>query len=208
VLVAADDREPAFDNAVDALADRLASFGVPRGNVAKLKATARGEAAAGARNLRRAFRAMAPAPGEGCFLFVTSHGIQGRGLFLRRERAFLGPAALGRLLAESCGARPTVAVLSGCFSGLYARELAAPNRVVLTAARDDRPSFGCDAGRRFTIFDECLLASLEKGAPWAAVMDKARECVAGNEARLGVAAPSGPQLSVGAEAAGLVAFGG
>ena len=82
----------------------------------------------------------------------------------------------------------------------------APNRVILTAARDDRPSFGCNADRTFTVFDQCVLASLDGGLRWQSVMDKARGCVADNEAALGVEAPSQPQISVGAEVSGLRVF--
>src|SRR5258706_10702628 len=43
VLVAGDDQEPAFDNAVDAMAHKLAELGVPRSNVVILKANGENE---------------------------------------------------------------------------------------------------------------------------------------------------------------------
>jgi len=82
----------------------------------------------------------------------------------------------------------------------------APNRVILTAARDDRPSFGCNADRHYTVFDGCVLDNLERGAAWSAAMERIRHCVADNERALGIRSSSGPQLSIGAGAGKLLAF--
>ncbi len=97
---------------------------------------------------------------------------------------------------------------SGCFSGSFAEgdAMPAPNRVVLTAARDDRPSFGCNASQRYTVFDRCILENLSRGLLWAEVMRRARRCVTAAEQALGVEAPSGPQLAIGAAVAGLRVF--
>ena len=78
-------------------------------------------------------------------------------------------------------------------------------RVILTAARRDRPSFGCNAGLEYTLFDRCVLDNLIKGVAWAVVMNKARGCVADEERRL-KAVPSEPQIYVGAEAQNLKVF--
>ena len=82
----------------------------------------------------------------------------------------------------------------------------AANRTILTAARDDRPSFGCNADRKLTVFDACVLDSLDRGLTWQVVMDKARACVAENERALGVDASSSPQMSVGADVANLLVY--
>ena len=206
VMIAGDDQEPAFDNAVDAMSDKLAGFGVKRADMTVLKATARDGHRATSRAIRDAFEDLRLADGDGCFVYVTSHGMPRRGLVLKAAHGFLGPADLNRLLLGSCASRPTVVIASGCFSGAFALDLAAPNRVVITAAREDRPSFGCNAGLKLTFFDQCLLDSIDKGAPWPAVMDKTRACVTANEGKMGVPAPSVPQLSIGTEAAGLAAF--
>jgi Peptidase C13 family len=180
VLIAGDDREPAFDNAVDAIAQKLARFGVPRTNMTMLKATGSGKDAATLANVRDAFAKLAPARTDGCFVFVTSHGAQRRGLVLARDHSFLGPGELGALLDGACRERPTVVIASGCYSGSFAegRSMPAANRTILTAARDDRTSFGCDAGRRFTVFDGCVLDSIDRGLTWLAVMTRTRGCVA------------------------------
>jgi hypothetical protein len=207
LLIAGDNQEPAFDNAVDTMAAKLASFGVPRSDISILKATATDQRAATRSNIRRAFAELHPAPTDGCFVFITSHGGEGRGLVLARDRAFLSPVELGGLLSSACGNRPTVVVASGCYSGSFAEGSAMPaaNRAILTAARDDRPSFGCNAGLRYTVFDQCVLDSMERGIRWLDLMGRTRQCVSGRERAMGAAA-SDPQLFMGPAAGGLKVF--
>ena len=206
-LIAGDNREPAFDNAVEAMADKLVSFGVPRADVTVLEASGQGNAAATRPNISEAIMHLDPGPREGCFVYVTSHGAKGVGLVMARARAFLSPEELDRMLYQGCGDRPTVVIASGCFSGIFAQvPAAAPNRVVLTAARDDRPSFGCNAQQHFTVFDRCALENIETGLTWSAVMDRVRACVTQNEEALHVDAPSEPQLSIGADEQDLRVF--
>jgi len=208
VLIAGDDQERAFDDAVDAMAAKLHRFGVAGEDIAILKASAQGADAATGINIRQAFADLHPGPRDGCFVYITSHGAPGRGLVMRRARAFLSPTGLGFMLGGSCGNRPTVVIASGCYSGIFATQapMPAPNRMILTAARDDRPSFGCNANLDYTFFDKCILDNLERGMDWRVVMDKTRACVSGNEWDLHVNAPSEPQLSIGATTAGLRAF--
>lgn len=207
VLIAGDDHEPAFDNAVDAMAEKLTRFGVPRSSISVLKASAYDAQGATQTNVRRAFADLHPAPTDGCFVFITSHGGEGRGLVLVRDGLFITPAELASLLNGSCGNRPTVVVASGCYAGIFAqgRGVPAANRVILMAARSDRPSFGCDAGLRYTVFDQCVLDNMERGMTWADVMSRTRVCVTARERAEGDR-PSYPQLSVGAAAAGLRVF--
>ena len=207
VLIAGDDHEPAFDNAVDAMAQKLTSFGVPRSGISVLKASAHDAQGATLSNIRRTFAELHPAPTDGCFVFITSHGGEGRGLFLVRDGGFLSPTELAGLLSGACGNRPTVVVASGCFSGSFAegRAMPAANRAILTAARDDRPSFGCNAGLRYTIFDQCVLDGMERGITWVDLMGRARQCVSARERAMGDR-PSYPQLSAGASAARLKVF--
>jgi len=208
ILIAGDNEEPAFDNAVDTMAQKLEGFGVPARDITVLKASSDGPDAALRANIRAAFGHLAPGPRDGCFFYMTSHGMAGRGLILRREQLVISPAALAQALDESCGLRPTVVIASGCFSGIYARSqpLATPNRVILTAARPDRPSFGCNANLPLTVFDRCILDSLVSGVVWNKVMATTRACVSGNEFDMHVNAPSEPQLAVGAAEARLLTF--
>jgi hypothetical protein len=72
----------------------------------------------------------------------------------------------------------------------------APNRIILTAARRDRPSFGCQADRTYTFFDECLIGALLRSATWRATFAETVACVTRLERRLG-ARPSEPQAYFG-----------
>ncbi|HUK61008.1 MAG TPA: C13 family peptidase [Stellaceae bacterium] len=208
ILIAGDNQEPAFDNAVDAMAQKLERFGVASSHITVLKASSYGPDGAVRANIRAAFDHLAPGPKDGCFFYMTSHGMAGRGLILRREQLVMSPQVLASALDAACGARPTVVIASGCFSGIYATspQLARPNRVILTAARPDRPSFGCNASLRYTVFDRCVLDNLVNGIAWDAVMDHTRACVSGNEFDMHVKAPSEPQIAVGAAEGKLLTF--
>jgi hypothetical protein len=206
VLIAGDDAEPAFDNAVDALAGKLEGYGVPPANIVKLKADGVGAEAATGGNIQAAFEKMYPGPRGGCFVFITSHGQPRAGLYMKAANGYLSPLLMSRLLDASCRELPTVVIASGCFSGSFAQPpVSAKNRVILTAARPDRPSFGCNAGLRYTIFDRCVLENLIKGVAWPVVMNKARGCVAAEEEKMNVP-PSEPQLSVGDSVTNLRVF--
>jgi hypothetical protein len=47
-----------------------------------------------------------------------------------------------------------VIVISACHSGSFIPALAEPHTLVMTAARADRTSFGCDDKRRWTYFGD------------------------------------------------------
>jgi len=205
-LIAGDDAEPAFDNAVDAMAGKLKDYGVPPNNIVALKADGAGTDTATRANIQAAFEKMNPGPRDACFVFVTSHGQPRLGLYMKAARANLSPLLMSELLNASCREQPTVVIASGCFSGNFAQvPVSSKNRVILTAARPDRPSFGCNAGLEYTIFDRCVLDNLIKGVAWPVVMNKARGCVATEEKKMKVQ-PSEPQLSVGDDVADLRVF--
>jgi len=208
LLVAADDAEPVFDNGVDALRRSLLSFGVVPADIAVLKADARQPGAVATKaNFDRAMAGLSGPAGTGCFVYITSHGIEGRGLFAAAEDAVIPPAYLAQALDGSCAGRPTVLVTSGCYSGIYTDTpaLTTPDRIVLTAARADRPSFGCGADDRYTYYDECFLDSLRRGAAWTAIAADVSGCVARRE-RAKHFQPSQPQSAFGRDVAGLTAF--
>jgi hypothetical protein len=191
-----------FDNAGRQVAERLA----PGASIAarlSAAATRADELPATLAETVAAIEAMRPEPGQGCLVFLTSHGDARRGLLLARRNEALTPAVLDAALEHGCGAAPTVAIVSGCFTGRFARPpMARANRVVLTAARADRPSFGCGAGYTYTVYDECLLAALGESPTWEAVHTLIRGCVARKEREQGFAA-SEPQAFFGASVAGL-----
>ncbi|WP_186002610.1 C13 family peptidase [Mycobacterium sp. KBS0706] len=208
LLVAADDAEPVFDNGVDALRRSLLSFGVAPADIAVLKADARqADAIATKANFDRAMTGLAGPAGTGCFVYLTSHGVEGRGLFAAADDAVIPPAYLAQALDGACAGRPTVLVTSGCYSGIYTDTpaLTTPDRIVLTAARADRPSFGCGRGDRYTYYDQCFLDSLKRGAAWTAIAADISGCVARRE-RTKHFQPSQPQSAFGRDVAGLTAF--
>jgi hypothetical protein len=75
--------------------------------------------------------------------------------------------------------------------------MTAPNRIILTAARADRSSFGCAADRTYTVYDACLLGALPHAASWRAVFAETKDCVQRRE-RQDNETPSLPQASFGA----------
>jgi hypothetical protein len=202
VLVAGDTAQPVFDNAVKAVDMWLTEHGVATADIHRLAASASPrdpsiEPATLERVLGRIADLHAE-PGDGCFVFITSHGAHGLGVYLSRRDQMLKPAALARALATGCGAVPTVVVVSSCYSGAFARgAMATPNRIILTAARADRPSFGCAAGRTYTDYDACLLGALPHATTWHGVFGDTRDCVERRE-RQEDDLPSHPQASFGA----------
>ena len=207
VLAAGDDAEPVFDNATHEMNRRLAAAGIPAGNIHRLSASA-SELAAGAEPataevLLRRIAELPVRPGDQCLIFLTSHGERGSGVWLARSDRALTPDELARALSRGCGAVPTVVIVSACYSGSFATgKMARSNRIVLTAARRDRPSFGCQAHRIYNFFDECLLGVLPKAATWRSVSDGTDRCVRRMEHTLGVQ-PSEPQAYFGGTVAAL-----
>jgi hypothetical protein len=190
VLIAGDSSAKAFDHATDAMRDRLLASRVAPADIQRLSAT---RAAIGRDGVRpstlnqvlMAIASMHPGAGQGCFVFATSHGAFGEGLVLMPSRNFLTPFALDNALNAGCGDAPTVVIISGCFSGNFVKPpMARANRIVLTAAREDRSSFGCGAEFRYTFYDRCLLSAMDHSATWQAAYGSIRECVATREAAL------------------------
>jgi hypothetical protein len=207
LVAAGDDVAPVFDNGVDRMRDILAADGV--GPIDRFTSDPELAAAdrliATADNFADALAKAPPKPGEGCFVFVTSHGSR-RGLMMRgdldRGRTF-DPSTLGRILDQGCGKAPTVAIVSGCFSGIFiGRVTTAPNRIILTAARDDRTSFGCSAEETYTYFDDCVFQSWPGSRTFVDLYRATTACVLRKENALG-AVHSEPQAFFGKAVANL-----
>jgi len=197
VLVAGDDSAPVFDNAVSKLAELL--VGKPGIDVRRLTSD---------RSLQSASRKIATAKSidgalagtraQGCLVFMTSHGTTD-GLYLREDdQRTLSPGKLDRILDKQCGERPTVVVVSACHSGVFIGKASkGDNRIWLTAARDDKVSFGCGAEFELTYFDECLLKSWPKSRTWKQLLDRTQTCVRLKESELSESS-SMPQAFFGA----------
>lgn len=201
VLAATDNAQPVFDNGVEAIARQLATRGVPAANIHRLSASEEPrDQATEPSSADRLLGRIAGLPArrrERCLIFITSHGKQNAGVWLARDRDYLQPEALARALSGACARVPTVVVVSACFSGSFAAgRMRAPNRIILTAARPDRPSFGCQTDRSYTFFDECLIEALPRAATWRAAFADTVGCVGRMERRL-KALPSEPQAYFG-----------
>lgn len=188
VLVAGDGSIRVFDNAVTRMQDWLeTTLGVPPQAITRLSASpavvGRSDVqSASLAHVTQAIAHLRPEDGQGCFVFISSHGVHHGGVWLALHEEVLTPAELDRALTAGCGDAPTVAIVSSCYSGGFAHPpMARPNRIVLTAARANRPSFGCDADLTYTFFDECLLGDLDHGPVWRDVFAATRACVSRRE---------------------------
>ena len=187
----------AFDNARRDVTRGLLAAGLPRESLVEysLRPDARdpvtvGEALDGvAEATRRATR--------GCLLYFTSHGSP-EGIVFGPDGT-VTPAAMANQVRQWCGTRPTVVIVSACYSGVFVNALAAPNRMILTAASRERTSFGCGAEETYPWFDGCVIEALPDATDFLALAAGARACVARKEQAAGITVPSEPQLFVGAE---------
>lgn len=200
VLVAGDDAQPVFDNATRYLRDRLVAAGLADEDIHRLSAADRpadrpddGAQAATLAAVTDRIAGLKAGAGEGCLVFLSSHGTPRAGFVLARSHNYLTPARLDRALSAGCAGVPTVVVVSSCFSGSFAAPpMARPNRIILTASRRDRPSFGCGVGQTYSVFDQCFLGSLDGAASWPVIFARVRGCVATRESALRET-PSEPQ---------------
>lgn len=133
----------------------------------------------------------------GCFAYFTSHGSPDG---IEIGDGVLTPRQMSELVDNACAGRPSVIVVSACFSGVFVPALRAPDRLVLTAAAPDRTSFGCGETDRYTYFDTCTVEWLPRAGDFVTFAKDAIACVRAHERREQVDLPSEPQLSIGARA--------
>ncbi len=130
-------------------------------------------------------------------VFLTSHGSRDHELYINQpgmELLNLPASELGRLLDELPVAHRVV-VISACYSGGFIPEIGDDRTMVITAARNDRTSFGCSDDAELTEFGR---AFLETALPQASGLMDAytraqAEVVAREEARAAYE-PSEPQV--------------
>ncbi|HLY07254.1 MAG TPA: C13 family peptidase [Rhizomicrobium sp.] len=202
VVVAGDDRahngapSAIFDNARRGVVHDLEASGFSAANIAEFS-VARHSGVPYARilSISDALRRLAQRARGGCLLYFSSHGAPDAMVL---GNFWLTPRLLSGIIDGDCGNRPTVVVVSACFSGIFVPALAGKNRLILTAARRDRTSFGCGQTDRYPYFDECVLSVWPHVDGFVALGRAARICVAARERREHVGPPSEPQLRVGA----------
>ena len=140
------------------------------------------------------FRDLAEKATAGCLVYFTSHGAP-TGIVVGSSLAT--PGMISRLVNNACGQKPTVVVMSSCYSGQFVQPLSGPNRVVLTASRPDRTSFGCGELDHYTYFDDCFMRAIPHADDFAGLGEQVQACVTAREQETGAKPPSEPQLSVG-----------
>ncbi len=177
-----------FDNARRELAKKFVALGFDPANIRQFSAAAAHGAfpyedvpPAAEGPITTGLDAVTARARGGCLLYFTSHGSQ-EGIVIGER--LVGPAPLAALIARDCGDRPTVAILSACYSGIFVPLLQGPHRIVLTAARADRTSFGCGEENQYTFFDTCMLSQLDKVSSFPALASKVKDCVAAREAAM------------------------
>ena len=151
-----------------------------------------------ARALARVGKAM-NADEDILFLYITAHGDRQHRLSASQpplDVASLTPTALARMLQDS-GIRYRVVVVSACYAGGFIEPLRDDNAIVITAAAQDRASFGCEEGRDFTYFGEAYFRdALAKTRSFTEAFEIARKIVAQRE-QAEKLEPSLPQMWVG-----------
>lgn len=205
LLMTGDDSIMAFDRARKKLNSQWAELGVEPNNITQLSMMRSqqtgGVGASSIDNLRSSLQGLNIGPNDGCVLHMTSHGSK-QGFFLRGQYP-LFPADLDRILTDTCGDRPTVVMVSACYSGIFINDaMKKPNRIILTAARADRTSFGCSAEAEYTYWDSCLIDSFEDvisrgNQSWQGLYTDVKSCIEQKEA--GYVTPSLPQAFFGEE---------
>jgi len=135
------------------------------------------------------------------FLFMTSHGTEEGELVIDFGELGLNdlrPSELREML-ERAGIGWRVLVVSACYSGAFVPALEDPRTLVITAAANDRSSFGCAHENEWTYFGEAYFRdALAGGSSLTEAFSQARAAIESREAREGKEA-SRPQMSAGRE---------
>ena len=201
VLVAGDYRahsgapSKVFDNARHDLADTFAKIGFSKTNMEQFSVDYdQGTQHSDIDSIASTMQAAAAKAKDGCLIYFTSHGTP-TGMVM--GNAILSPAQMHDMVNTACGSRPSVIVMSACYSGLFVPALAGDNRVVMTAARPDRTSFGCGEMDHYTFFDDCFLRAMSMADGFADLGSLVQQCVATREQQMKATPPSEPQVSVG-----------
>lgn len=147
-----------------------------------------------AKTLYDALKTKAATATAGCLFYISTHG-NPEGVILGKQ--LLRPQLLAALINDACPNRPSVVVISACFSGVFIPPLQSSNRLILTAARPDRASFGCGEDDKYPYFDDCFLSAAPTAHDFAALGAGVQACVARREKETDAEPASEPQLWIG-----------
>nr|AIA15935.1 Peptidase C13 family [uncultured bacterium] len=132
-------------------------------------------------------------------VFITSHGSPEGVAFVLADAisAVLSPDHVASVLDRE-GIRNRVVIVSACYSGVFAKRLASPSSIVLTAADESSPSFGCSNEREWTYFGDAFFnQSLSEGVSLEQAFEDAKVKISQWETRDELP-PSSPQGHFGA----------
>lgn len=132
-------------------------------------------------------------------VFITSHGAPDGVAFVLADAvsAMLSPDHVASVL-DRAGIRNRVVIVSACYSGNFAKRLASPDSIVLTAADESSPSFGCSNEREWTYFGDALFnQNLAEGVSLEKAFEDAKVKITQWETRDDLP-PSSPQGHFGA----------
>ena len=153
-------------------------------------------------NLRRALQHMGERMDRAndlVLVYLTSHGSRDARLaadFWPVQSNPLRARGLRKALDDS-GIRWRLIIVSACFSGTFIDALRDEHTMVLTAAREDRASFGCSNDRTLTYFGEHFIRDgISAGKNLTEAFDTAVESLTQREAGEGHE-PSLPQRFIG-----------
>ena len=209
IMVSGDDSIRNFDNSRDALGELFVAKGLAAENQHHLNSQFSLETKPPAdqatlQALALSFTQLNIRPEQdACLFYVSSHGKQGDGVYMKRVHdGQLTPAQLNTALNWTCGTAPTVVMVSACYSGQFIQPLRADNRIIMTAASAQRPSFGCSEAQEYTFWDGCVIDNFERSSTWENLYTNVKQCIAQKEQQLGYPA-SQPQAYFGKNMRGL-----
>ena len=138
--------------------------------------------------------------GDQLVSFITSHGYKN---LVGIKTANLEVAAYGEDLNELFTTADDFAhiiVIQACYSGSLIPALKNRNRIIITAADPNHPSFGCEPDAQNTWFTKALKGEIKPGRSWTQIFTATKAKVAAYEASQGVPAGQGsnPQMYIGA----------
>jgi hypothetical protein len=195
----------AFDNARRDVAATLIGLGIRPENLTQLSTRperyddTRPERLT-AQTMIDALKASTARAKGGCLIYYTSHGSpDGVALDVMGRLYAFSPAEMSTMVEEACPGRPAIVFVSACFSGVFVPYLQGSQRMIVTAARKDRSSFGCSTDDKYPFFDDCFLQSVGKTRNFPALAPAIQACVAAKETDLGLGPPSEPQVTIGPE---------
>lgn len=144
---------------------------------------------------------------DALLLFVTTHGTEDHSLYVQvddKEEDFISPQDL-RAALDDAGIDNRIIVLSACYSGGFIPALRSPQTLILTAARADRPSFGCGNTSNATYFGQAwLIDAMNQSDHPLTAFEIAKAAITAREKQEGEL-PSLPQQSLGRRIAPVLA---